>query len=237
MRDELWQIEKNRQIAENIYEMRLAGNTREIKRPGQFINILIEPKFLRRPLSIASWDKDGITIVYRAVGKGTEILKNMKKGQSLKAMCPLGNGYDLDQIPENAVLAGGGMGAAPIYALAERLVLAGKMPRVILGFKNEEEIFFKERFEKLGVDLVIKTEGFVTEHIDEGEYVCACGPLPMIEAACAKAADGQFGFEERMGCGFGSCMGCVCKKRLGEKRICKDGPVFRKEEILWQTPE
>lgn len=237
MRDELWRIEKNEQIAENIYEMNLAGNTREIKRPGQFINIMLESKFLRRPLSIASWDKDGITIAYRAAGEGTNILKDMKKGESLKAMCPLGNGYDTELIPENAVLAGGGMGAAPIYSLAERLVLVGKAPRVILGFKNKKEVFFRERFENLGIDLQIKTEGFVTEHINEGDYVCACGPLPMLEAACAKAADGQFGFEERMGCGFGSCMGCVCKKRLGEKRICKDGPVFRKEEILWQIPK
>ena len=129
------------------------------------------------------------------------------------------------------------MGAAPVYALAEKLVQAGKTPKVILGFKNEEEAFFSERFEKLGVDLQIKTGGIVTELIEEGSYVCSCGPLPMLEAACRKAADGQFSFEERMGCGFGACMGCVCKQRLGEKRICKDGPVFRKEEISWQTQE
>ena len=235
MRDELWQIEKNRQIAENIYEMRLAGNTDQIKKPGQFINILIEDKFLRRPISIASWDSKGITIVYKAVGEGTAILKDMKEGNTLKAMCPLGNGYDMDLIPEEAVLAGGGMGAAPVYALAEKLVQAGKTPKVILGFKNEEEAFFSERFEKLGVDLQIKTGGIVTDLIEEGSYVCSCGPLPMLEAACRKASDGQFSFEERMGCGFGACMGCVCKQRLGEKRICKDGPVFRKEEISWQT--
>mgnify|MGYP002673260410 FL=1 len=237
MRDELWQIEKNEQIAKDIYEMRLTGKTQEIKRPGQFINILIEQKFLRRPLSIASWDKDGLTVVYKVVGEGTEILRGMKEGQSLRAMCPLGNGYDTEDIPKASVLAGGGMGAAPIYSLAESLVRAGKEPKIVLGFKNEEEIFFRERFEKLGADLQIKVGGVITELIKEGSYVCACGPLPMFEAVCGRAADGQFSFEERMGCGFGSCMGCVCKKRLGEKRICKDGPVFRKEEILWQTQE
>ena len=237
MRDELWQIEKNEQIAKDIYEMRLAGNTQEIKRPGQFINIVLEQKFLRRPLSIASWDKDGLTLVYKVVGEGTEILKGMKEGQSLRAMCPLGNGYDTEIVPDAAVLAGGGMGAAPIYSLAESLVRAGKAPKIVLGFKNEEEIFFRERFEKLGVDLIIKVGGGITELIEEGSYVCACGPLPMLEAVCGRASDGQLSFEERMGCGFGSCMGCVCKKRLGEKRICKDGPVFRREEILWQTQE
>ena len=237
MRAELWQIEKNEQIAKDVCEISLAGNTQEIKRPGQFINILLEQKFLRRPLSIASWDKDGLALVYKVVGEGTEILRDMKEGQSLMAMCPLGNGYDTEIAPGDAVLAGGGMGAAPIYSLAESLAKAGRKPRVILGFKNEEEIFFRERFEKLGVDLQIKTGGVITELIEEGSYVCACGPLPMLEAVCGRASDGQFSFEERMGCGFGSCMGCVCKKRLGEKRICKDGPVFRKEEISWQTQE
>ncbi len=234
MRDESWIIEKNRQIAAGIYEMRLAGNTQEIKAPGQFINILVEQKFLRRPLSIADWNKEGITVVYRVVGKGTEILKEMKSGDILKAMSPLGNGYNIEKIPANAILAGGGMGAAPIYALAKHLVMAGKEPAVILGFKSEKEVFFRERFEQLGVELRIKTEGFVTDCVDEGDYVCACGPLPMLEAVFKKATDGQFSFEERMGCGFGSCMGCVCKSITGEKRICRDGPVFSKEDILWQ---
>lgn len=237
MRDENWIIETNRQIAADIYEMKLTGGTRGITAPGQFINILLENKFLRRPLSIADCSREGITLVYRVVGEGTEILKEMKPGGGLKAMCPLGNGYNLEKIPSDAVLAGGGMGAAPIYFLAKKLALEGKAPKVILGFKNEEEIFFREEFEKLGLDLKIKTGGILTDCIETGSYVCACGPLPMMKAAFNKAADGQFGFEERMGCGFGSCMGCVCKSITGEKRICKDGPVFCKEEILWQIQE
>ena len=237
MRDELWRIEKNQMIAENIYEMRLAGNTEQIQRPGQFVNIMLGEKFLRRPLSVASWDEGGITIVYKAAGEGTGILKTMKAGELLTAMCPLGNGYDMDKIPQTAVLVGGGMGAAPIYSLAEQLVKIGKRPEIILGFKNENEAFFIEDFKKLGLPLQIKLGGKATELIKQGSYICACGPVPMLEAACIRASGGQFGFEERMGCGFGACMGCVCKKRLGKKRVCKDGPVFEKEEISWQIQE
>ena len=233
--------EYNHPLTSDVWEMRLLGDTSAITAPGQFINIQIEGLFLRRPISICDWDGDGLTIVYRVVGKGTEALSRMTQGR-LDALCGLGNGFDVTKCGQRTLLAGGGVGTPPLYGLAKALLRAGKTPVAALGFNKEEEIFYEEKFRALGVETVITTvdgsrgiKGFVTGALPERyDYFCACGPLPMLKAVYnATTVPGQLSFEERMGCGFGACMGCTCKTKYGNKRICKDGPVLEKEEIIW----
>jgi dihydroorotate dehydrogenase electron transfer subunit len=212
--------------------------------PGQFINIKIDGLYLRRPISINDADKNGLTIIYKIVGEGTKILSEKASGETLDVLLPLGNGFDLNEAGKSPLLIGGGVGTAPLYYLAKKLAEKGCSGTALLGFNCADEIFYREEFETLGFKTLISTEdgsfgikGFITNTMDDIDYSYAyvCGPEPMLKAVYKKLkASAQFSFEERMGCGFGACMGCSCKTIIGHKRICKEGPVFRKEEILWE---
>ena len=238
----IYRIQYNQQLTADVWEMRLEGDTGAITAPGQFINIRLDGLFLRRPISICDWDGQGITIIYKVVGKGTAALGGMEQGQDLDVLCGLGNGFDVSRCGERTLVIGGGVGVPPMYGLAKALLRAGKTPVAILGFNKKEEIFYEDRFRELGIETTVTTvdgsygvKGFVTDALpEEYGYFCACGPLPMLKAVYnAAATSGLLSFEERMGCGFGACMGCTCKTKYGDKRICKDGPVLEKEEIIW----
>ena len=240
MKQVVYTINDNREIAPGVYRMALSGDTSAITAPGQFINIALDGLYLRRPISVCDWDGEGLVIIYKVVGKGTAQMSEMQPGQGLDCLTGLGNGYAVDACPADPVLVGGGVGVPPLYGLAKRMLAAGKKPTVVLGFNTAAEIFYDMQFAALGVAVSVATvdgtagvKGFVTALIPEGAYVCACGPEPMLKAVYNKAAGGQFSFEARMGCGFGACMGCTCKTVTGHKRICKEGPVLFKEEILW----
>ncbi len=223
--------------------MTLAGDTSAITAPGQFVNIRLDGFYLRRPISVCDCEEGKLTIVYKTVGKGTEYLAAAKTGDKFDVLTGLGNGYDLALSGSSALLIGGGVGVPPLYLLAKRLISEGKSVKVILGFNTASEVFYEEEFKALGASVTVTTadgtkgvKGFVTAAMDCGcSYFYTCGPEPMLKAVyAASKTSGQFSFEERMGCGFGACMGCSCKTVTGYKRICKDGPVLRKEEILWQ---
>ena len=228
-------------LTKSVYRMRLAGDTGRLK-PGQFVNIAIEGLFLRRPISVCDHEEGLLTLVFKTVGSGTEAMSRMRPGDKLDVLCGLGNGYDTALSGENPLLIGGGVGVPPLYYLAKKLVEQGKKPCVILGFNTGEDVFYEEEFRALGVPVTVTTvdgscgvKGFVTNALPKGaSYFYACGPEPMLKAVC-KAADipGELSFEERMGCGFGACMGCSCKTLTGSKRICREGPVLKKEELLW----
>jgi len=222
----------------------LAGDTEAITAAGQFVNIKLNGLFLRRPISVCDYDEDTLTIIYKVVGKGTEAMRAMIPGAKLDILTGLGNGYDLSVSGDRPVLLGGGVGVPPMYNLAKKLIADGKKVSVILGFNTESEIFYEEEFRALGCDVSVTTvdgsygiKGFVTDALPENyTYFYTCGPEPMLKAVYrATATSGQMSFEERMGCGFGACMGCSCKTLTGYKRICKEGPVMRKEEILWEN--
>ncbi len=240
----IYKIKENRCLAPSVYLMVLQGDTSGITASGQFINIKIDGLFLRRPISICDYDGGTITIIYKVVGKGTELLSGMREGEELDVLVGLGNGYDTSVSGDTPVLIGGGVGIPPMYNLCRKLVAEGKAPSVILGFNRAEEIFFYDEFKALTdkvyittVDGSVGTKGFVTDVLKniEYSYFYTCGPMPMFKAVNSVATtSGQLSFEERMGCGFGACMGCSCKTITGNKRICKEGPVLRKEEILWE---
>lgn len=249
MKDNRYTVIKNEMIAPGTYYMTIGGDTSEIKGPGQFINIKLDGLYLRRPMSICSYGDGEMTMIYKVVGKGTDAMSRMTAGDEFDALVPLGNGFDLDLIPEGALLIGGGAGAMPIYTLAQLLRDAGKKPHVIIGFNCREEIFFAEEFDELGVKLTIATmDGSVgvkgtvvdamkqiaTDTADKGLYVCVCGPDPMMKAVAEHSTDGQFDLGGRMACGFGACMGCTVITNSGPKRVCKDGPIFRQQEIIWK---
>lgn len=242
MTQSIYRIQYNQQLTADVWEMRLEGDTGGITAPGQFINIRLDGLFLRRPISVCDWDGQGITIIYKVVGKGTAALGGMEPGQDLDVLCGLGNGFDVSRCGERTLVIGGGVGVPPMYGLAKALLRAGKTPVAILGFNKKEEIFYEDRFRELGIETTVTTvdgsygvKGFVTDALpEEYGYFCACGPLPMLKAVYnAAATSGLLSFEERMGCGFGACMGCSCRTKYGNKRICKDGPVLEKEEIIW----
>jgi dihydroorotate dehydrogenase electron transfer subunit len=244
MKDTVFTITENSNIAKNVYRMTLAGDTSAIKNPGEFINIRLEGFYLRRPISVYDVSDSAVTIIYKVVGKGTQAMSRMTVGERLQVLTGLGNGYDLSLSGERPLLIGGGVGVPPMYLLAKRLLDQGKRVSVILGFNTEEEVFGEDAFKALGCDVTVTTvdgsrgvKGFVTDALpDSYTYFYTCGPEPMLKAVYkATATSGQFSFEERMGCGFGACMGCSCKTVTGYKRICKDGPVLKKEEILWQN--
>ena len=235
----IYTILENRAMTADMYCMVLSGPTAAITAPGQFVNILIDGLYLRRPISVCDWDDSTITLLYRAVGEGTRKMAAMGKGEKLDLLVGLGNGYTLPEDVRVPLLVGGGAGVPPMYGLAKAFLARGIVPTVVLGFRNEAEIFYKEEFEALGVKLLLALGStFVTDRIREDkpdyDYFYACGPEPMLKALSAQTAtSGQLSFEERMGCGFGACMGCTCKTKYGNKRICTDGPVLVKEEIIW----
>ena len=243
MRQLLFEIKENRPLTKDIMEMILAGDTSDITRPGQFVNIKLDGLYLRRPISICDAEEGKLTLIYKVVGKGTEQMKEMTEG-SLDILSSLGNGYDTSISGEKPLLIGGGVGVPPLYMLAKELVKEGKEVSVILGFNTKDEIFYEEEFKALGCKVYVTTvdgsygiKGFVTEAMKEIDYThfFTCGPEPMLKAVWnASETSGQLSFEERMGCGFGACMGCSCKTLTGFKRICKDGPIMMKEEILWK---
>ena len=238
----IFKILKNEQIAKNTYECVLSGDTSHITAPGQFVNIKLDGFYLRRPISVCNVDGDELTLIYKVVGEGTAVMADMKPGAELDVMCGLGNGYDTSVSGNEPLLIGGGAGVPPMFLLARKLVAEGKKPRAILGFGKADEVFYKKEFESIGVPVTVTTvdgsegvKGFVTDAMESGySYFYTCGPEPMLKAIYDKSeTSGQFSFEERMGCGFGACMGCSCETKYGNKRICRDGPVLVKEEIIW----
>ena len=244
MKQTIFTIQSNIPLTRDVMKMVLEGDTSAITAPGQFVNILLEGKFLRRPISVCDYDDSTLTIIYKVVGKGTAQMKDIVPGQVLDILTGLGNGYDLSCAGEAPVLLGGGVGVPPMFNLAKKLVAMGKKVTVILGFNTASEIFYEAEFQALGCTVTVTTvdgsygiKGFVTDALPEHyTHFYTCGPEPMLKAVYrATNTSGQMSFEERMGCGFGACMGCSCKTLTGYKRICKDGPVMRKEEIAWNA--
>ena len=242
MKQSIFTILENTALTRDVYRMVLEGDTSAITASGQFVNIQLSGKFLRRPISVCDWNEETLTIVYKVVGHGTEQMSAMASGEKLDILTGLGNGYDLNLAGDHPVLIGGGVGVPPMYGAAKRLAAMGIKATVILGFNTASEIFYEEEFKALGCDVTVTTvdgsygvKGFVTNALPESySYFYTCGPEPMLKAVYkATATSGQMSFEERMGCGFGACMGCSCKTKYGNRRICKDGPVLTKGEILW----
>ena len=243
MEQTLLRIEENRPLTRDILKIRLTGDVSGVERPGQFVNIKLEGLFLRRPISVFDREEDAITLIYRTVGEGTRRLSEMKAGETLDVLTGLGNGYDLTRAGDRPLLLGGGAGVPPLYWLARVLREQGKRVTAVLGFNSAEDVFAEEDFRKLGCETTVTTadgshgiRGFVTDAMpEEYSYFYACGPEPMMRAVDRRAkTEGEFSLEERMGCGFGACMGCSCRTRDGMKRICREGPVLRRGEILWE---
>ncbi len=243
MKQSYFTIQNNISLTENVYKMTLLGDTSAITAPGQFINIKLSGMFLRRPISVYDYTDESVTIIYKVVGKGTVLMSKMQSGEQLDILSGLGNGYDTSVSGQNPLLIGGGVGIPPLYNLAKKLLSEGKNVSAILGFNTKDEVFCETEFKELGVNVIVTTvdgsygiKGFVTSAIKKNyDYFYACGPEPMLKAVySATVTSGQLSFEERMGCGFGACMGCSCKTLYGNKRICKDGPVLVKEEIIWE---
>mgnify|MGYP004525197343 FL=1 len=243
MKQSLFEILSNENIAKDIYKMVLKGDTSAITAPGQFINIKIDGFFLRRPISVCDYNSENVTIIYKVVGSGTEVMANMKIGEKLDILSGLGNGFDTSKSGKTPVLIGGGVGVPPMYNLCKVLINEGKNVKVILGFNSADDVFYESEFKALGADVYVATadgsygtKGFVTDVLKDIEYsyFYTCGPNPMFKAIenIAKTS-GQYSFEERMGCGFGACMGCSCKTKYKNIRICKDGPVLEREVIVW----
>ena len=241
----IYKVVANESLTPDVWRMVLAGDTQWITRPGQFVNIELEGLYLRRPISISDWGEDTITIIYKVVGRGTEQMSRMTEGQELDVLTGLGNGFDADVECQQPLLVGGGVGVPPLYRLAKELIARGRKVSVVLGFNTAKEVFYADEFRALGADVYVSTadgsvgtKGFVTDAIRENgvefDFFYSCGPLPMLKALCdCTEVSGELSFEERMGCGFGACMGCSCKTLAGNKRICKDGPVMKREEIIW----
>ena len=243
IKQEILVVKSNQKLTDSVYKMTLYGATTKNIKPGQFINLKIDGLYLRRPISVYDISENEITIIYKVVGRGTELLSSFCEGKEIDTLTELGNGYDLALSGEKPLLLGGGVGVPPLYYLAKELIKKGARPTVILGFNTASEVFCREDFEALGCETLVTTadgsegiKGFVTDAIpSDYSYFYCCGPEPMLKAVYkATKTGGEFSFEERMGCGFGACMGCSCKTITGYKRICKDGPVMKKEEILWE---
>ena len=244
MKQVFYRVTDNRRLAQDVYRMELEGDTTPLTRPGQFINIRIAGEYLRRPISVCDWNETELTIIYKVVGKGTEIMSRMEAGTVLDTLSGLGNGFDISKAGDAPLLIGGGVGVPPMFGVCRELSKAGKTPAVILGFNSAADVFYREEFEALGAKVYVTTadgsdgvKGFVTDVMKDLDYsyFFTCGPEPMFRAVekIAKTS-GQYSFEERMGCCFGACMGCSCKTLYGNKRICVDGPVLEREEIIWE---
>ncbi len=243
MLQSIFEITENRPLARGIHRMRLRGDTSAVTAPGQFVNLLLEGRFLRRPISVCDWEEGELTFIYKVLGKGTEEMTRFPAGKALDLLTGLGNGFDLSCSGPRPLLIGGGVGVPPLYGLAKRLLAEGKQPWAVRGFNTGEEVFYEEEFRALGCRVTVATadgsrgvRGFVTDALPEGgSYYYTCGPEAMLRAVFRAArGSGQLSFEERMGCGFGACMGCSCETVTGYKRICRAGPVLRKEELLWE---
>lgn len=246
MNQSIFTVTSNIKIAKDIYHMSLNGDTSAITSAGQFVNIKIDGLFLRRPISVCDYDSSSLTLIFKVVGKGTEKLAEAECGDRFDVLTGLGNGYDLSLSGERPLLLGGGVGVPPLFNLCKKLIAEGKKPIVVLGFNSVQDVFYEKEFQALGAEVFVTTadgsygiKGFVTDAIKtvvgDYTYFYTCGPEPMLKAVYKETVtSGQFSFEERMGCGFGACMGCSCKTITGNKRICKEGPVLVKEEILWQ---
>ena len=246
MKQTLLRVESNAPLAEGVFRMTLRGDLSACERPGQFVNLMLPGRFLRRPISVCDREGDRLTLIYKVVGAGTEDMSRLASGAELDALTGLGNGYDLSRAGGRPLLVGGGVGVPPLFGLAKALRAAGKPVTAVLGFNREPEIFYEAEFRALGCETLLATadgsrgtRGFVTDAIrslsDSFSYFYACGPWPMLRAV-AETLDipGECSLEERMGCGFGACMGCSVRTRDGYKRICREGPVLRKEEIVWE---
>lgn len=239
----MYKVKENTALTDCVFKMVLEGDTSALTAPGQFINITVEGCYLKRPISVFDWDENTISVIYKIVGEGTEKMSKWLAGAECECLTGLGNGFTTERGGDKPLLIGGGVGIPPLYGLCKRLLAEGKKPTVILGFNTEKEIFCKADFEALGVDTIVTTvdgsvgvKGFVTDAMKELSYTYfyTCGPMPMFRAIENTAVGkGEYSFEERMGCGFGACMGCSCKTKYGNKRICKDGPVLVREEIIW----
>ena len=239
----IYTVLSNVALTDSVYKMVLKGDTSALTAPGQFVNLTVEGCYLRRPISVFDWDENTVTIIYKVVGEGTEKMAQWPEGYKCDVLVGLGNGFDMTKSGDAPVLIGGGVGIPPMYGLCKRLIADGKNVKVILGFNKESEIFCKEDFEAIGASVFVTTvdgsvgiKGFVTDALKDMTYTYfyTCGPMPMFKAIESTAVtSGQYSFEERMGCGFGACMGCSCKTKYGNKRICKDGPVLEREEIIW----
>ncbi len=245
MKKSVFTLERARQLTGDVWELVLAGDTSAVTAPGQFVNLELPGRFLRRPISVCDWAEGRLTLLVKEAGEGTKELVRLPTGTALGILSGLGNGFGIAAAPEGAVLVGGGIGIAPLYGLAKRMLAAGRSVQVVLGFRSKEDAFYLEEFAALGLEVRAATEdgslgtkGFVTDVLNglpDCRYVLACGPTPMLRAvhALPQITGGQFSFEARMACGFGACVGCTIETRNGLRRVCKDGPVFRKEEILW----
>lgn len=243
MKQVIFEIQSNEALTPEVYRMVLSGDASAITQPGQFVEIALPGKFLRRPISVSDWTENRLTLIYKVVGHGTEQMAGLSAGTRLDLLTGLGNGYNTSLSGDAPVLVGGGVGVPPLYALCKKLLEEGKKPRMILGFNRESEIFLKQEFEALGVpthiataDGSVGTRGFVTDVLKtlDYSYFYSCGPLPMFRAMEAVVTtSGQYSLEERMGCGFGACMGCSIQTKSGAKRVCKDGPVFIREEVFY----
>ena len=242
MQQTVFTVTENLPLTKTVYRMRLSGDSSAVTAPGQFVNLLLDGCFLRRPISVCDADESGLTLLYKVVGEGTGKMSRYLPGQTLDVLTGLGNGYDLTLSGEKPVLLGGGVGVPPMYLLAKKLLAQGTTVSVVLGFNTAEEIFYEDEFRALGCRVTVTTadgsagkKGFVTDAIPaDATYFYACGPEPMLKAVCrCTGISGQLSFEAMMGCGFGACMGCTCQTLAGPKRICRDGPVMKKEEIRW----
>ena len=242
MQEATYTIAENVPIAPGVYRLLLTGDTSAITAPGQFLELKLSGFFLRRPISVCDWEENTVTLLYKVVGGGTDWLSRCTAGQTLDTLSGLGNGFDVAACEKTTLLCGGGIGTAPLYGLARRLLVSGKTPVAVLGFNTSDDIFYEKKFQALGVQTILATadgsrgvRGFVTDALPEQfDTVCACGPMPMLKALCAKTdKPGQISLEARMGCGFGACMGCTIDTVNGPKRVCREGPVFGREEIKW----
>ena len=243
MKQSIFTIKENIALTSNVYRMVLVGDTADITNCGQFVNIKLDGLFLHRPISVCDCVGDELTLIYKVVGKGTEQMAKMGEGEKLDVLTGLGNGYDTSVSGEDTMLLGGGVGVPPMYMLCKKLISEGKRVSVVLGFNKADEVFYENEFKALGAFVTVTTvdgsygvKGFVTDVMKNADYsyFYTCGPEPMLKAVYnTSVREGQFSFEERMGCGFGACMGCSCKTITGYKRICKEGPVLTKNEILW----
>ena len=244
MKQGIFTITENIALTKDMFKVVLAGDTSAITAPGQFVNIRLDGFYLRRPISVCDTEEGKLTLLYKVVGHGTAAMAKMQPGQTMDILSGLGNGFDIDKSGARPLLIGGGAGVPPMYNLARRLIAQGKDVTVIMGFNTASEVYYKDEFQALGAKVLVCTadgsmgvKGFVTAAMPEAgdfTYTYSCGPLPMLKAVYgASDKDGEYSFEERMGCGFGACMGCSCKTKYGNKRICREGPVLVKEEIIW----